>query len=63
MSPTEKLAAVEQMSNETRELARCGIAARHPEYSVAEVEQALFRLLLGDELANRAWPAFAHIRP
>jgi len=54
---------VEQMSDEVRELARCGIRVRHPEYGIDEIEHALHRLLLGDELADRAWPAFVHIRP
>ena len=63
MSPADKAAIVEQMSDEARELARCGIRSRHPEYGPDEVEHALHRLLLGDELADRAWPSFAHLRP
>eukprot|EP01041_Mallomonas_annulata_P033731 gene33731-biopygen25983 len=63
MSPAEKFAMVEEMSNDARELARCGIRARHPEYDPDEVEHALHRLLLGDDLADRAWPAFKHLRP
>jgi hypothetical protein len=62
-SAAEKLAMVEQMSDEVRELARCGIRVRHPEYGIDEIEHALHRLLLGDELADRAWPAFVHVRP
>jgi hypothetical protein len=54
---------VDEMSNDARELARGGIRARHPEYSPDEVEHALHRLLVGDELADRAWPAFKHLRP
>ena len=63
MSPADKAAIVEQMSDEARELARCGIRSRHPEYGPDEVEHALHRLLLGDELADRAWPSFTHLRP
>lgn len=63
MTPAAKSAMVEQMSNDARELARCGIRSRHPEYSVDEVEHALHRLLLGDDLADRAWPAFTHLCP
>jgi hypothetical protein len=63
MSPAEKFAMVEEMSTDARELARCGIRARHPEYDRDEVEHALHRLLLGDDLADRAWPAFRHLRP
>jgi len=63
MSPAEKAAMVEQMSNDARELARCGIRSRHPEYRADEVEHALHRLLVGDELADRAWPAHTHLVP
>lgn len=63
MSPAQKLEMVEEMSNNARELAPCGIRARHPEYGPDAVEHALHRLLLGDELADRAWPEFKHLRP
>lgn len=63
MSVAEKRAAVEQMSEEARELARCGIRMRHGDYSAADTEHALHRLLVGDDLANKAWPAFSHLRP
>jgi len=63
MSSGQKSAMVEQMSEDARELARCGIRQRHPDYSPAEVEHALHRLLVGDTLADRAWPAFTHLRP
>lgn len=45
-----------EMSEAARELTRAGIRARHPEYSDLEVEQALRRLILGDELYLKAWP-------
>ncbi len=63
MTSAEKSAAVEQMSEDARELARCGIRRRHPVYTPEEVEHALHRLLVGDELADRAWPDFTHLRP
>ena len=63
MTPSDKAAMVEQMSNESRELARCGIRLRHADYDAHEVEHALHRLLLGDEMADRAWPAFTHLVP
>jgi hypothetical protein len=52
-----------QLSADTRELARAGIRARHPEYKVEEVERALRRLLLGDDLFHRAWPALPLLSP
>ncbi len=63
MTSGEKSAMVEQMSNESRELARCGIRERHPGYSPADVEHALHRLLFGNALADKAWPDFTHLRP
>ena len=63
MSTAEKALAVKQMSEDTRELARCGIRMRHSEYSAEETEHALHRLLVGDRLADKAWPAFSHLRP
>jgi hypothetical protein len=63
MTPAEKAAIVEQMSEEARELARVGIRLRHPDYSSNEVEHALHRLLVGDALADKAWPDFVHLRP
>ena len=58
-----KSALVEQMCEESRELARCGIRERHPDYELDEVEHALHRLWVGDALADKAWPNFAHLRP
>jgi hypothetical protein len=52
-----------EMSEESREIARCGIRSRHPAYTPSEIEHALHRLLLGDDLADRAWPQFVHLRP
>jgi hypothetical protein len=63
MTPAEKSKIVEQMSEEARQLARCGIRLRHPDYSSEEVEHALHRLLVGDALADKAWPDFTHLRP
>ena len=63
MSSAQKSAAVAEMSEEARELSRVGIRRRHPDYTVPEVEHALHRLLVGDVLADRAWPEQAHLRP
>jgi hypothetical protein len=45
-----------ELSNTTREIAREGIRRRHPTYSEHEIELALRRLLVGDELFRRVWP-------
>lgn len=51
------------LSNATRELARAGIRSRHPEYREDQVEMALRRILLGDDLFRRAWPTEPLLAP
>jgi hypothetical protein len=51
------------MSAMTRAFAMENIQARHPEYSSHQVRMALFRLLLGDALFHRAWPAEPLLAP
>jgi predicted Zn-dependent peptidase len=50
MSPTQRLEAAAQMSDDVRALAAAGIRARQPGLSEAEVQAALVRLLVGGEL-------------
>ncbi len=52
----ERLAMAIALSEEVRELSRCGIRARHPDYGSQQVEWALRRLTLGDPLFQAAWP-------
>jgi hypothetical protein len=52
-----------EMSAMTRELTRSGIRSRHPGYNEQEVEQALRRLFLGDELYRKAWPDLPLLDP
>jgi negative regulator of sigma E activity len=53
----------ERLSDDVRQLARDGIRSRHPGYSDEQVELALRRLLYGDELFQRAWPASPLLAP
>lgn len=53
----ERLRMTIQLSEDVREISRCGIRARHPGYSPQEVEWALRRLILGAALFHAAWPA------
>jgi hypothetical protein len=46
-----------------RELARAGIRLRHPSYTADEVEAAMLRMLLGDELYRRVWPSRPVLEP
>ncbi|HWO22001.1 MAG TPA: hypothetical protein VNO30_24735 [Kofleriaceae bacterium] len=63
MSGAEKVALAAQLSEDVRAVARAGIRTRHPEYSDREVWYALQRLLLGDELFDRAWPLAPRLAP
>jgi hypothetical protein len=56
MSGGQRLALALELSDNVRTIAREGIQARHPNYSVREVADALNRLLLGDALFRAAWP-------
>ncbi|HTJ46694.1 MAG TPA: hypothetical protein VL463_31525 [Kofleriaceae bacterium] len=56
MSAADRVAQAFVLSEAAREMARDGIRARHPEYSAEEIELALRRLVLGDDLVRRAWP-------
>lgn len=44
------------LSEGVRELSRAGIRSRHPEYSDEDVELAMRRVLLGEELFQAVWP-------
>jgi hypothetical protein len=63
MTGDQRVRMAAQMSEDAREISRCGIRTRHPEYSPVEVEQALRRLLLGDDLVRRAWPDLPFVAP
>ena len=56
LEPQKRAQVALEMSEAARELARTGIRARHPDYDDIEVEHALRRLILGDELFRKAWP-------
>ena len=40
-----------------------GIRARHPEYDDERARRALFRLLLGEDVAKALWPDDAPVAP
>lgn len=52
-----------EMSEDSRELSRAGIRRRHPEYDAHEVEWALRRILLGDDLFAEVWPDAPLVAP
>lgn len=56
LGPEGRVALALNLSEAVRAIARDGIAKRHPEYDEDELRHALFRLTLGDELYQAAWP-------
>jgi len=56
LGPAGRMLLADRLSMDVRALSRAGIRLRHPEYSEGEIEQALRRLLLGDDLFRKAWP-------
>lgn len=63
MSGAQRVALAAQLSEDVRAVAMAGIRTRHPDYSQREVWYALQRLLLGDELFDRAWPLAPRLAP
>lgn len=63
MPPARRAELALEMSQAARELALTGIRTRNPAYSEAEARFALFRLLLGDDLFRRAYPAAPLLPP
>lgn len=56
MAPMNRLEMACRMSDEARELSAMGVRARHPEYTDRQVELAVIRLCLGEELFRLAFP-------
>jgi hypothetical protein len=54
LGPDGRLALALRVSDDVRSITRSGLRTRHPEHSEDEIDQALRRLLLGDELFERA---------
>ena len=63
LGPAGRARLAGKMAADTRQVARAGIRARHPEYSVEDVDLALCRLLYGDDLYRRAWPGRPLLAP
>ena len=52
-----------RMSDDARSIAIDGVRARHPSYSADQALHAILRVLLGDELYQRAWPGHELLLP
>jgi hypothetical protein len=56
MSGEERVAQALSMSEDLYAFATTGVRVRHPGYTDDEVEAAVRRMRLGDDLFRRAWP-------
>jgi len=56
MSASDRSRIGHQMSLDARAITLAAIRRRHPEYDDVSARWALFRLLVGDELFQKAWP-------
>ena len=63
MTPSERVAEGARASRLAREFIRGGIRARHPDYSPADVEEALARIPWGDDLYQKAKPGRPLLEP
>jgi hypothetical protein len=63
MSPSDRVRIGHQMSLDARAIALAAIRRRHPAYDEATARWALFRILLGDELFQKAWPDAPRVAP
>ncbi len=63
MSPSRRVEIGVEMSEEAFQVLAAGIVARHPDYGRNEVEWALRRLRLGDELFRAVWPDAPLVAP
>jgi hypothetical protein len=56
LSPSQRFEEGVKLCKTARAFMRAGIRARHPDYTSNDVEEALARLLWGDELDRAAKP-------
>lgn len=63
MTPDQRTRAAAEMSAMARAITLESIRTRHPEYDAHQERMALYRLLVGDELFRRAWPAEPLLAP
>jgi hypothetical protein len=56
MPPEKRLRLACQMSDSIRAVAADGVRARHPDYTERQVQLAVIRMTLGEELFRRVYP-------
>jgi hypothetical protein len=63
MTSDQRTRAAAKMSEMARSITLENIRSRHPEYGEHEARMALYRILVGDDLFCRAWPAEPLLAP
>jgi hypothetical protein len=63
MTSNDRTRLADEMSLDSRAITSAAIRRRHPDYDEPTARWALFRLLLGDELFQKAWPDAPLIAP
>lgn len=63
LSPSQRVEEGANLCRFTRVVMRSGIRARHPGYSADQIEEALARLLWGDDLYRAARPGKPLLEP
>ena len=56
MTGEERVALALRMTSQAWRISASGIRSRHPDYTSEDVDWALTRLRLGDEVFRKAWP-------
>jgi hypothetical protein len=56
MTGEDRVALALRMTAQAWRTSAAGIRSRHPDYTAADVDWALTRLRLGDDLFRQAWP-------
>lgn len=61
--PAKRVEVALRMTQDADAIAKQGIRMRHPDYSDAQVTDALRRIILGDDLFRAAWPDRTLVSP
>jgi hypothetical protein len=56
MAPEQRLSLMCQMADSARAIAADGVRFRHPGYADRQVQLAVIRMVLGEELFSRVYP-------
>lgn len=63
LTPAQRFEEGAALCKLARQFQRAGIRARHPEYTPEQIEEALARLLWGDDLYRAARPGWPLLEP